>query len=125
MISQKLFARFYGHPGSSPYDGTQIFFRMIRHHARAEARVLNLGAGPATNNPVCVIKGEVAKVIGADIDPVVLTNDELDDAAVIHNDRLPFDDESFDLVFSDFVLEHVERPTFFLAEIYRVLKPGC
>jgi SAM-dependent methyltransferase len=55
----------------------------------------------------------------------VLANNELDRAFVIQDDRLPFTDASFDLAFSDYVLEHVERPVAFLAEVYRVLKPGC
>jgi hypothetical protein len=42
----------------------------------------------------------VAEVVGADIDPAVLTNDEVDSAVIIDDSRLPFPDESFDLVFS-------------------------
>lgn len=39
---------------------------------------------------------------------------------------LPFKKESFHLVFSDWVLEHIADPTQVTAEIYRVLKPsGC
>jgi ubiquinone/menaquinone biosynthesis C-methylase UbiE len=38
---------------------------------------------------------------------------------------LPFTAEYFDLVLSDFVLEHVEQPEPFLREVNRVLKPGC
>ncbi len=38
--------------------------------------------------------------------------------------RLPFADNRFDLVFSKSVLEHIHKPRQYLAEIYRVLKPG-
>jgi SAM-dependent methyltransferase len=38
--------------------------------------------------------------------------------------RIPFDDNTFDLVFSNSVLEHVQDLTSALAEISRVLKPG-
>jgi ubiquinone/menaquinone biosynthesis C-methylase UbiE len=38
--------------------------------------------------------------------------------------NLPFADNSFDLVFNTDVIEHVEKPTFFLSEQYRVLKKG-
>lgn len=37
---------------------------------------------------------------------------------------LPFADDSFDVVASCWVLEHVERPQEFLAELARVLRPG-
>lgn len=38
--------------------------------------------------------------------------------------RLPFKDESFELVIADAVLEHVKNPQRVVAEIYRVLKNG-
>jgi SAM-dependent methyltransferase len=124
MISRTLYRRFYGEQGDPKYDGTAAFYALVRWEARADGRVLNLGAGPATRQPVKSLKGEVAQVVGADIDPVVLTNDELDRAVVIENDRLPFPDASFDLALSDYVIEHVERPIRFLSEARRVLKPG-
>lgn len=37
---------------------------------------------------------------------------------------LPFLDNSFDVVYCSSLIEHVERPTFLLAECYRVLRPG-
>ncbi len=40
------------------------------------------------------------------------------------NYRIPFDDNSFDYVFSNQVLEHVQNYPEALSEIYRVLKPG-
>jgi ubiquinone/menaquinone biosynthesis C-methylase UbiE len=86
--------------------------------------VLNLGAGPEVKNPVRVLKGEVRWLVGADIDPVVLQNSELDAAYVYDGVRLPFRDGDFDLCYADYVLEHVQNPRTFLREVYRVLKPG-
>ncbi len=37
---------------------------------------------------------------------------------------LPFDDESFDVVFCNHVLEHIEDDTKAMKELYRILKPG-
>ena len=124
MISESLFRQFYGERGNLKYNGTAAFYGMVREQARADARVLNLGAGPASGEQIKSLKGEVRELVGADIDPIVLTNDELDSALVIENGTLPVPDASFDMVFSDYVLEHVEHPVQFLSETWRVLKPG-
>lgn len=71
-----------------------------------------------------IFKGEIAEVIGADIDPIVLDNFELDRAYLIVDGVIPQNDSSFDVVISDYVLEHVKEPSQFIAEVYRVLRPG-
>lgn len=38
--------------------------------------------------------------------------------------RLPFADDSFDLVLSEYVFEHLADPAVVLAEIDRVVRPG-
>jgi SAM-dependent methyltransferase len=121
MISNALYDRFYR---DGKYDGTLTFYSCIREHLNRASRVLNLGAGPATHSPRRILKGSVAHVVGADIDPIVLKNDELDEAVLIEDGKLALESDTFDLVFSDFVLEHVEKPHRFLAETLRVLKPG-
>jgi len=39
-------------------------------------------------------------------------------------EELPFDDASFDIVLSDNVIDHAERPTAIVDELVRVLRPG-
>ncbi len=121
MISDRLYRRYY--PDDS-LSGTLAFYRWVRRHLRHDTVLLNLGAGPPTNDPVRCLKGEVARVTGADVDPVVLQNHELDDAIVVTDGALPFEDDRFDIVLSDYVLEHVEQPRRFIAEVRRVLKPS-
>lgn len=121
MISEKLFKRFYADP---KYNGTRAFYSWLREFCAPHYRVLNLGAGPATGSRDRCLKGEVGEVVGADIDPIVLENKELDRAVLIENGRVPLEDASFDLIYSDFVLEHVEKPEEFLSEVRRLLKPG-
>ncbi len=55
MISESLFRRFYFDP---KFDGTQRFFEMVWRDARPDARVLNLGAGPATGDPIRSLKAK-------------------------------------------------------------------
>ena len=121
MISDSLYNRFYSDP---KYDGTLAFYSWIKEYLTPESCVLNLGAGPATRSMKRNLRGLMAHLCGADIDPVVLENDELDSAVVIKNGILPLEREQFDIIFSDFVLEHVENPDLFLSETHRVLKRG-
>jgi SAM-dependent methyltransferase len=121
MISPQLKQRFYGDP---KYNGTVLFYRWLREQAAPGHGVLNLGAGPTPDLPLRTLKGEVAEVIGADVDAVVFENTAVDRAILVENGRMDLPPESIDLAYSDYVLEHVERPQEFLAEVFRVLKPA-
>ena len=69
-------------------------------------------------------RGKVAKVCGIDLDPRVLENDKLDEGKIANASEIPYGDETFDIVFADNVMEHLEDPLTVFQEIYRVLKPG-
>jgi SAM-dependent methyltransferase len=120
-VSDRLLRRLYAAPC---YDGTAAFYSSVRARLTPQSRVLNLGAGPPTGDPVRILKGEVAELVGADVDRCVLSNPELDRAVLIEDGRLPLDSAAFDLILSDYVFEHVRDPARFLAEAFRVLKPG-
>ncbi len=110
----------------------QVFFSMVNDLVRPEHVVLDFGAGrnrfPEYGphlEKISTHKGRCARVIGVDVDPVVMENDSLDEAHVIEPDgRLPLPDASVDIIFSYAVLEHVGNPEAVAAEIGRVLKPG-
>ena len=121
MISERLLRRWYP---DERKNGTRLFYSWGRQHTNARQIALNGGAGPATKNPLRSFRGEVARVVGVDIERIVLGNEELDEAHVVDGTRLPFDDGTFDIAISDYVLEHVEFPEPFLKEVHRVLKPG-
>ncbi len=69
-------------------------------------------------------KGNCKKVVGLDPDEVVMKNPHLHEAHVALGGDMPFEDETFDIIISDNVWEHVATPGNFLEEVRRVLKPG-
>jgi SAM-dependent methyltransferase len=86
-------------------------------------RVLDIGAGAGELNAYA-LKGRVQQIVGVDRDPRVSANPLLDTGLSADIYALPFRDGSFDVAFSIYVLEHVDRPAQLTAEIARVLRPG-
>ena len=63
---------------------------------------------------------------GVDPDPAVLTNPYLHEAKLQEppNYAIPYADETFDVVFSNCVIEHITDACQFFGEVRRVLKPN-
>lgn len=119
--------------GFSRRDGTREFYRRINALVEPHFTMLDYGAGRGAqviaatkrDGSDLMFKGRVKRLVGCDIDQAVLGNPGLDEAVLIEpNQPLPFEDATFDLVFADWVLEHIEHPAGFAAEIGRILKPG-
>jgi SAM-dependent methyltransferase len=90
-------------------------------------RVLDLGCG--SGNSVDWFRGHDPAIdwVGVDIaDSQEARARRRTDAVFMSYDgvRVPFDDRTFDLVYSSQVLEHVPDPAVHLREIARVLRPG-
>jgi SAM-dependent methyltransferase len=113
--------RFY--PDVIRRDPVAAFVRRLEQVIKPTDVVLDLGAGAGELNGHS-FKGRSRRVIGVDLDPRVTANPLLH--AGLQGDicSLPFRDNTFDVAFSIYVLEHVDRPAALTAEMFRVLRPG-
>jgi SAM-dependent methyltransferase len=97
-------------------------------------RVLDLGSGAGTDSLVAAqMVGERGRVTGIDMTPQMLTKarkaaGEMGASNVDfvqgEAERLPFPDESFDVVVSNGVIDLIPDKDAVFAELYRVLVPG-
>lgn len=121
--------------GYSRVDGNVAFFLRVQSLLRPDMTVVDYGAGRGEwiESPITkpihlklrVLRGQVAKVIGVDVDPIVVENASLDEALVVEpGQSIPLPDGSVDLIVSDHTLEHLDDPDHFSAEVTRLLKPG-
>jgi SAM-dependent methyltransferase len=96
--------------------------------ARLQARrVMDLGCGAGDSVELFRSIDPGVSWVGVDIEesPEVAGRTRADaDFVTFDGRQLPFDDESFELVYCKQVLEHVEHPRELLAEVARVLSPG-
>jgi len=62
------------------------------------------------------------------VDQSLVANDFFPNLSIkqvdMESGKLPFEDETFDAIFSKSVIEHFYRPEILLKELYRILKPG-
>lgn len=101
----------------------ELFRERILKEISSEYSVLDLGAGAGIVEAMN-FKGHVRVVCGVDLDPRVVDNPCLDEGRVADAGLIPYPDESFDIVFADNVLEHLEKPEQVFREVARVLKRG-
>ena len=113
--------RFY--PDRMRRDPVATFVQRVEREVKPTDRVLDLGAGSGELSAYG-LRGRVRGMIGVDLDPRVRSNPLLDAGLRADIYALPFRDASFDVVFSIYVLEHVDRPAALASEIQRVLKPN-
>jgi len=111
------------YPGSMRNWDDQLFRERILRHVDSSKVVLDLGAGAGIVEAMN-FRGIAGRVCGVDLDPRVETNPMLDEGRVSDAAGIPYPDQTFDVVFADNVMEHLDDPISVYREVYRVLKPG-
>jgi len=106
---------------------------LFRQHVQAGSHILDCGCGPGSIPIGLAQWAPDGQTVGIDLGP-----EQLDGARALARDLglknvtfrqgdifdLPFEDDSFDVVFSQTVLYHIANTEKALAEIKRVLRPG-
>lgn len=96
--------------------GKEIALELIPRGAGERALDVGARAGVQTQ----WLKERGYQVTSIDVEPVFDGCLQVD-----ANERLPFDDRSFDLIWCSEVIEHLKDPAFALSELRRVAKPGA
>ncbi len=130
-------SRWFPETGAGAYtsiDGTVEFYTRVQSLLREGMEVLDFGAGRGAalqmdtspfRRSLRNLRGKAARVVACDVDEAVRQNPGADEVFVIRpNERLPFPNEVFDIILSDFVFEHIDDPNAVSEELNRVLKPG-
>jgi len=116
---QELHSRFYDSVPSW-VNGTERFGSTVRKYLTPSMRVLNLGAGPGSG--WLHFDREANSIVGLDPDSAIALNQRLTYRVRGTAEALPFRDETFDLIYMDWVVEHLPSPTSMAREGFRVLK---
>jgi ubiquinone/menaquinone biosynthesis C-methylase UbiE len=103
-------------------NATQRYKRRLSELVKPGMRILHAGCGWDRLEVSRPYIG-TCKVVGVDLDPRV--------ASMYHSEfhlgslaELPFEANSFDLIFCEYVVEHLDDPASAFREMHRVLKPG-
>jgi SAM-dependent methyltransferase len=102
---------------------TDVEARLLAETLRAGADVLDAGCGRRTR--LAGHRHRIAELVGVDIDAAAGAENAALDRFVVADlcASLPFEDDSFDLVYANFVVEHLDAPEAAFREWRRVLRP--
>ena len=120
----------YGDVGQAQVTGK--LRKALGHEPRRYRRALEIGAGTGYFSLNLLRAGVIGEAVATDISPGMLTRlqasaEELElsvETAACEASELPFEDDSFDLVFGHAVLHHLPDLEGAFREFARVLRPG-
>ncbi len=104
-------------------DHTVVERRLLDEALRPGAVALDAGCGRKTR--LRNYRDRIARLVGVDADEAAgRENASLDEfVAADLDEALPFADDTFDLVYANFVVEHLREPAVAFGEWRRVLRP--
>ena len=101
---------------------TEVFADCVRSQLAPSSCLLDLGCG--RGGLIEQLAHPLSQTVGVDPDWVSLREHRLGLNGAVALGRLPFAENSFDVVYASWVLEHWEYPERELVEIGRILKPN-
>jgi len=123
MERQERWRRRYARMRPDWTPTTMIYAGVVDEVVGPGCRMLDVGCGHSALLASSIDRGGHA--VGMDVDLAALSRNAFFRSRVAGNaERLPFGDDSFDLVVMAWVLEHLARPIAVFREIHRVLSPG-
>ena len=111
---------------SSQQVNSEYYISYVLKYKQAEIKVLDLGCGEGNSEEKFASYGKQVEWFGLDIDesPEVNARKKTEgNFYTFDGVNIPFEDNCFDVIYSNQVFEHVRYPETLLKEINRVLKP--
>jgi ubiquinone/menaquinone biosynthesis C-methylase UbiE len=112
------------------YNMEPMIHSIAQFTRHSNKRVLEIGVGAGTDHLQWARAGAILSGVDLTEAAIFITKERLklyglnSDLIRLDAEALPFDDNTFDVVYSWGVIHHSQNPEFIVSEIKRVLKPG-
>jgi len=104
-------------------DAGMWYQALVEQYTTSTTRLLDLGCGHSSLAAKAISQAEQA--VGVDLSLAALQRNQfIHEPTVAIGEQLPLANESFDLIISQWVIEHLPEPLLVLQEIARVLRPN-
>jgi len=101
----------------------ELYIPLEESYFRYKKNLIVLDAGCSHGSTLKNYKKHIAQLIGIDADPNNIKKNKICDKVIIGNlENLPFENEKFDIIACQWVLEHLKNPNQVFKEFSRVLK---